>query len=69
MPFVDGYPICGTSRFNPLNQVYVFNEDPSNTELLSYWHESFNPLNQVYVFNKRPRLGRFGKLFERVLIP
>ena len=35
--------------FNPLNQVYVFNDDE-----LSWIYavsSGFNPLNQVYVFN------------------
>ena len=35
--------------FNPLNQVYVFNEN--DYVLDCYYWESFNPLNQVYVFN------------------
>ena len=37
------------SRFNPLNQVYVFN----NKTFQKYYRptDGFNPLNQVYVFN------------------
>ena len=44
MPYVDGF------RFNPLNQVYVFNLEKLIAEFEKE-AESFNPLNQVYVFN------------------
>ena len=39
------------SRFNPLNQVYVFN----TLEVYQKFQKAvdcFNPLNQVYVFNE-----------------
>ena len=37
-------------RFNPLNQVYVFNWHEM-CKSFNAWKQSFNPLNQVYVFN------------------
>ena len=37
--------------FNPLNQVYVFNNAVLFPLILFIPMESFNPLNQVYVFN------------------
>ncbi len=37
-------------RFNPLNQVYVFNTTCSAVFIED--EDGFNPLNQVYVFNK-----------------
>ena len=37
--------------FNPLNQVYVFNEMIIKDKVYLKKNDSFNPLNQVYVFN------------------
>ena len=37
--------------FNPLNQVYVFNEWDSLCDEFYMDIGRFNPLNQVYVFN------------------
>ena len=39
--------------FNPLNQVYVFNEVIAYINKIIYANKSFNPLNQVYVFNEK----------------
>ena len=39
--------------FNPLNQVYVFNNLTQKEEDSADDIEGFNPLNQVYVFNLR----------------
>ena len=38
-------------RFNPLNQVYVFNYEKLRFYTLQQSFLRFNPLNQVYVFN------------------
>ena len=37
--------------FNPLNQVYVFNNMKVVVKVNVNFLSSFNPLNQVYVFN------------------
>ena len=39
--------------FNPLNQVYVFNQEQRKQEQRRQ-DQRFNPLNQVYVFNFSP---------------
>ena len=39
------------TSFNPLNQVYVFNQ-LVNTRRINMSENGFNPLNQVYVFNE-----------------
>ena len=39
-----------SNRFNPLNQVYVFNEQWTKDAMITS-SLGFNPLNQVYVFN------------------
>ena len=54
-------------RFNPLNQVYVFN----NYDLFKYYRSRklrFNPLNQVYVFNENA-FKKIYSFFKCVLIP
>ena len=59
--------IMAYTRFNPLNQVYVFNPDglKQNSRPL---YRRFNPLNQVYVFNCYTDGTK--KIYEcRVLIP
>ena len=44
-------------RFNPLNQVYVFNNRKDSRYPCMSWLYSFNPLNQVYVFNLLKKCG------------
>ena len=45
-----------SDRFNPLNQVYVFNKLKRIIKGSSGVLRSFNPLNQVYVFNEKATL-------------
>ena len=41
------------ASLNPLNQVYVFNEENMDVKIKIVGNGiSLNPLNQVYVFNK-----------------
>ena len=49
------------SRFNPLNQVYVFNSE-TRQEIQKSGRNGFNPLNQVYVFNKSAIADRFEEI-------
>ncbi len=44
--------------FNPLNQVYVFNQIFGDRLQERCFGDSFNPLNQVYVFNRKLLQGR-----------
>ena len=37
--------------FNPLNQVFVFNQFRDKDNNWEYVRNGFNPLNQVFVFN------------------
>ena len=57
-----------TLGFNPLNQVYVFNEIDC-----FYWNEMgrirLNPLNQVYVFNQIMKSLLIWRVIQKVLIP
>ena len=54
-------------RFNPLNQVYVFNTYLIGVEF-NRSKTSFNPLNQVYVFNCK-NLNGLDAFIDTVLIP
>ena len=54
-------------RFNPLNQVYVFNTTCSAVFIED--EDGFNPLNQVYVFNSPAGLKWNSRRLFRVLIP
>ena len=51
---------CG---FNPLNQVYVFNEECITDFRKAY--KGFNPLNQVYVFNVVCAFVQNNALFDK----
>ena len=50
--------------FNPLNQVYVFNEVVAEGGVVSS-DDGFNPLNQVYVFNLENLIAEFEREAER----
>ena len=47
---VKSWSVGAKEGFNPLNQVYVFNEQIIFIKFIRFM-TGFNPLNQVYVFN------------------
>ena len=64
-----GYKDSKGARFNPLNQVYVFNSIKDMLEIKGLIMPRFNPLNQVYVFNGAIRNKDKKMTKEMVLIP